>query len=121
MNRSLRRFKPLEYAVGTDGTIAITLLDSAGAELSVVGVTAEWQLFEAVPRRRRKPFRGAARLTKTSAAGEIILATGLATITIADTDLGGFSGQHWHVIRLTDSSGDITHLGQGTLFLRAAA
>lgn len=121
MGRSLRRFKSMEYAVGTDGTIAISLLDSAGANLSVVGATAEWKLFEAVPRRRRKPFKGTSKLTKTSAAGTITLATGLATVAIADTDLSGLSGEHWQVIRITDSSGNITHLGQGPLHLRAAA
>ncbi len=121
MNRTLRRFKPLEFAVGTDGDIAITLKDNAGVDLAVVGATAEWKLFEAVPRRRRKPFRGTAKLTKTSAAGEIVLATGLATVTIKDIDLGGFSGEHWQVLQLTDAVGNVSHLGQGALHLRAAA
>lgn len=119
MTWTLRRFKPLEYAVGTDGTIAISLKDSAGGQLSVVGVTAEWKLFEAVPRRRRKPFRGTSKLTKTSAAGGIVLATGLATVTIANTDLPNQSGGHWQVLQLTDSSGNISHLGGGPLHLRA--
>lgn len=121
MNRTLRRFKPLEYAVGTDGEIVIELLDNAGKDLGIVGATAEWKVFEAVPRRRRKPFKGTAKLTKTSVAGQIALVTGKATVTITDTDLAGFSGEHWHVIRLTDSSGNITHLGQGAIHLRAEA
>ena len=121
MGRNLRRFKSMEYAVGTDGTIVIELLDNAGDDLGVVGATAEWKLFEAVPRRRRKPYRGTSKLTLTSAAGTITLATGQATVAIANTDLTGFSGEHWQVIRITDSSGNITHLGQGAIHLRAAA
>lgn len=121
MNRSLRRFKPLEYAVGTDGTIVIALKDSDGDDLSVSGASAEWKLFEAVPRNRRKPFRGTSKLTKTSAAGGIALVTGQATVTISNTDLGGVSGEHWQVLRITDSSGNVTHLGQGPVHLRAAA
>lgn len=120
MARQLRRFEPLEYAVGTDGSLVIALKDSAGANLSVVGASASWKVYKAVPRRRRKPFTGNAIETKTSAAGEIALATGQATITITDGDFADKAGEFWHALQITDSSGNITHLGQGPLFLRAA-
>ena len=116
----IRRLEPLQHVVGTDGTISINLYDSAGAALSVTGKTAKWVVYQAVPRRKRKPFTGNALLTKTSAAGEITLASGLATVTIADTDLDLKSGAFWHEIKITDSGGSIAHLGQGELFLRAA-
>ena len=119
MSFDLRRFKEMEWAVGTDGTITITLKDSAGDSLGVVGATASWKVFKAYTRRRRKPFTGAVLLTKTDTDG-ITLATGLATIAIADTDLDGLSGRHWQVLQITDSAGSVTHLGQGELFLRAA-
>lgn len=121
MARQLRRFEPQEFAVGTDGELAISLDDASGTPLNVTGASAEWKLFKAVPRRRRKPFTGNAVLEKTSAAGGIALENGLATVSIADTDLDGKSGAHWHVIRITDSAGTVTHFGQGELFLRAAA
>lgn len=121
MGRSLRRFKPLEYAVGTDGTIVIALKDENGDPLGVVGASAEWKLFENVPRNRRKPYRGFAKLTKSTTAGTIALITGQATVTIGSGDFENISGPHWQVLRITDSSGNITNLGQGQVLLRAAA
>ena len=119
MSFDLRRFKEMEYAVGTDGSIAITIKDSAGDNLDVTGATASWKVFKAYTRRRRKPWIGAVLLTKTDTDG-ITLATGLATIAIADTELDGLSGRHWQVLQITDNSGNVTHLGGGELFLRAA-
>lgn len=121
MPRDLRRFAEMEYAVGTDGTIAIALYDSAGAALGVSGASATWKLFKGVRGRRRKPWTGGILASKTSAAGQIALATGSATVTIADTDLPGISGLHWHTLEVTDASGNISMLGEGYIFLRAAA
>ena len=119
MSRDLRRFREMEYAVGTDGTITIALKNSAGADLSVSGATATWNVYKAVPRRRRKPWTGQSVLSKTTTSG-IVLSTGSAAITIADTDLDGKSGRHVQILRVTDSSGNITHLGNGDLFLLSA-
>ena len=94
MSRDLRRFKEMEYAVGTDGTITIALKDSAGDDLSVVGVSAEWRVYKAVPRRRSRPWEAEARLIKTSVAGGIALSAGQAVVTIGNTDLEGRSGRH---------------------------
>ena len=69
MARSVRRYEPLEYVVGTDDTLNLGLFDDSNAALDVTGATATWKPFEAVPRRRRKPFKGTALLTKTSPAG----------------------------------------------------
>ena len=117
--KSYRRFAPLEHAVGTDTTLTISLLDSIADALSVVGASAEWNVFVAAPRRKRKPFKGKTILTKTSLAGDITLSEGSAVITIADTDLNRKSGAYWHVLTLTDSSGNVSHLGQGPLSLLA--
>ena len=119
MARSLRRFAPLELAVGHDSDLSISLYDSTGTALDVTGASASWDLRKGVPRRRRKPWKGNSVLSKTSVAGTITLATGLATVAIADTDLSGASGWHWHTLQITDSSGNVTHLGEGKLFLRA--
>ncbi len=119
MSRDLRRFREMEYAVGTDGTITIALFDSAGAALAVAGASAEWRVYRAVPRRRRRPWDAEARLIKTSVAGGIALSTGQAVITIANTDLGGRSGRHTQILQITDASSNITHLGMGELFLVA--
>ena len=120
MSRDLRRFHEMEYAVGTDGTITITLKDSSGANLGIVGASASWKVYKAVPRRRSRPWEGDSRLTKTSTGGEIVLTTGQAVITIGNTDLQGRSGRHMQILQITDSSGNITHLGMGELFLLAA-
>ena len=119
MARSLRRLEPVEHAVGTDQDLTVGLYDSAGDAVSVSGATATWKLYRAVPRRGRKPFEGAAVLTKTSAAGDIALASGLATITIADTDLANRSGAYWQVLEVTASGGGITQYGAGPVHLRA--
>lgn len=118
MTRSLRRFEPIEHAVGTDSSIAITLLDANGDPLGVAGASAKWKLYLAVPRRRRKPFTGSPRLEKSSPTG-ITLATGLATVTILNTDLDGKFREHWHVLQLTDAAGLVTHMGGGPIHLRA--
>lgn len=120
MSRDLRRFKEIEYAVGTDGTITIALKDSAGADLSVVGASASWRVYKAVPRRRRKPWEGQSVLAKTSAAGEIALTAGQAVVTIDNADLDGKSGRYMQILQITDNSGNVTHLGMGELFLLAA-
>ncbi len=121
MSRDLRRFKEMEYAVGTDGTITIALKDSAGANLGVVGATAQWDVYLAVPRRRKKPWTGNVVLQKTSAAGQIALTVGQAVVTIdSDSDFDGKSGRFMQILRITDSSGNVTHLGMGELFLVAA-
>ena len=119
MSRDLRRFKEMEYAVGTDGTISVTLKDSSGDPLGIVGASASWKVYLSVPRRRKKPWTGNAVLSKTSAAGEIALSTGLAVITITDADFDGNSGRYAQILQITDSAGSITHLGMGELFLVA--
>ena len=120
MSRGLRRFVEMEYAVGTDGTITITLKDSAGDPLGVVGASAHYWIYLAVPRRRKKPWTGNAELEKTSVAGEIALTTGQAVVTITNADLGGKSGRFYHMLRVTDSSAKVTLLGGGELFLQGA-
>ncbi len=121
MARDLRRFKEMEYAVGTDGTITIALKDSAGADLAIVGASAQWDVYLAVPRRRAKPFTGNVVLQKTSAAGQIALTLGQAVITISsDSDFDGKQGRFHQILRITDSSGNVTHLGMGELFLVGA-
>ena len=120
MARDLRRFEPLELAVGTDSTLNIELYESDADLLNVLGSTAEWKVYTAVPRRRRKPFTGSVLLTKTSAAGQITLTSGNAAIALDNTDFASKSGLYWHFLQITDSSGNITHLGQGELWLRAA-
>jgi hypothetical protein len=117
----IRRFEPMEYAVGTDGSIVIALKDAAGDALGVTGASATWVLYRAVPRRRRKPFTGNAVLTKTSADSEITLTAGQASVAIDATDLSGKSGIFWQVLKITDSADGVTVLGQGTVYLRAAA
>ena len=119
MSRDLRRFHEMEHAVGTDGTITIALKDSSGDALGIAGASASWKVYKAVPRRRAKPWTGNAVLTKTSAAGEIALTTGQAVITITDGDLDGKKGRYMQILQITDSSGNITHLGRGELFLLA--
>lgn len=118
MARSLRRFEPIEIQSGTDDTITITLNDGLTA-LGVVGASAAWQLYEGVPRRRFKPFNGLSKLAKTSAAGEITLTTGQAVVAIAPADLDGLVGEYWQVIQITDSSGNVTHQGQGRVIVQA--
>ena len=120
MSRDLRRFKEIEYAVGTDGTITIALKDSDGDDLNVTGSSAAWKVYKAVPRRRRKPWTGQSVASKTSTAGEIALTAGQAVVTITNTDLDGKSGRFMQILQITDSSGNVTHLGHGPLFLLAA-
>ncbi len=119
MSRDLRRFHEVEYAVGTDGTITIALKDSGGDNLNVTGSSASWKVYKAVPRRRRKPWTGQTVLSKTSTAGEIALTAGQAVITITNSDLDGKSGRYMQILQITDSSGNVTHLGHGPLFLLA--
>jgi hypothetical protein len=119
MSRDLRRFREMEYAVGTDGTITIALKDSAGADLSVVGASASWNVYKAVPRRRSKPWTGNTVLTKTSVAGDIALTAGQAVITIDAADFDGKSGRYMQILQITDNAGNVTHLGMGELFLLA--
>lgn len=121
MSRAIARFEPTEHVVGTDATLDIAIYNASGDAQSIIGVSATWKLFKAVPRRRRKPFSGTAVLTKTSAASEITLTSGNAAVAIADTDIDGKSGSYWHTLTLTNSDGDIVSHGQGPLFLRAAA
>lgn len=117
MPRQLHRFEPQEIAAGVDESLAITLCDENGDPLDVTGASALWKLYVAVPRNRRKPFKGDAVLEKTSPTG-ITLITGLATVTIGDTDLGDKSGLHWHTIQITDAAGAVSHLGQGEIMVR---
>ncbi len=119
MARDLRRFKEMEYAVGTDGTITIALKTAAGGDLAIVGATADWKSYLCVPRRRKKPWTGLVVLQKTTAAGEIALTAGQAVVTIKAADFDGKSGRYWQTLRITDSSGNVTHLGMGELFLVA--
>lgn len=122
MARDIARYESMEHVVGTDATLNIAIYTSAGAAQSVTGITeASWKLFKAVPRRRRKPFKGNAVLTKTKTGGGITLTAGNAAIAIADTDLGGKSGEYWHTLTLTNSAGDIVSYGQGPIYLRASA
>ncbi len=119
MSRDLRRFREMEYAVGTDGVITIALKDSGGADLSVVGASADWRVYKAVPRRRRKPWTADAVLTKTTTGGGVALSAGEAVITIANADLEGKSGRYMQILQITDNAGNVTHLGMGELFLVA--
>lgn len=116
----LFRLEPVDLVAGVDDTIVIALYDSNNDLLSVTGKTAEWKLYRGVARRGRKPFRGAAILTKTSAAGDIALSDGSATVTITDSDLASYAGQFWQAIEITTTSGGaIAHHGQGPVRLRA--
>jgi len=119
MTRALHRLEPTEHMVGTDRTIVISLYDTAGADLSVAGATASWTLYRARPRNRTRPTKGTAVLTKTSAASQITLATGSATVAVADTDLSQKSGDYWQTILITDSGGDVLNQGAGPVLLRA--
>ncbi len=121
MARDLRRFKEMEYAVGTDGTITIALKDSAGADLGIVGASADWKSYLAVPRRRARPWTGEIVLQKTSVGGGIALTAGQAAVTITKDDFDGKKGRHMQILQITDSSGNVTHLGMGELFLVGAA
>lgn len=121
MVRSLRRSQPQEIMVGVDSTVTIPLWGSDGAALSVTGKTGEFRLYQAIPRRGRKPWRGNPVLTLTSAAGQIALSSGSAAVTIADTDLSRKSGLHWFVLLLTTTAtGAIEHAAQGRIDLKAA-
>ena len=121
MVRSLTRAEPIEHQVGADRTHNIALYDDAGAALDVTGVTAQFKLYKAVPRRARKPWSGDVLLTKTSAAGQIALTAGQAAVTIADTDLDGKSGPHWYIVLITTTAtGAIAHRAEGEMFLRTA-
>lgn len=120
MTRALRRIEDMEHAVGTDGTLALPLYDGSGDELDVTGLTAEWRLFRAEPRRRHEPFTGGLLASKTSAAGQIALTEGLAAVTVLDTDFDSLKGRYWQMIRLTETaSGDIVEYASGFLHLRA--
>ncbi len=118
MTRSYRRFKPMEHVVGTDQAIVISLKDTSGGDLGVSGASAVYKVYRARPRRRRQPFVGNAVFEASTTIGNLALATGQATITIADSDLVNRSGHHWHELKVTDASGNISHLGQGEIFLR---
>lgn len=121
MSLSLRRSEPMEHMVGTDSILTIPLWGSDGAALSVTGKTGEFRLYDARPRRGRKPWTGNPVLTKTSAAGQITLSAGSAAVTIADTDLARKSGLHWFVLLLTTTaSGAIEQAAMGRIDLKAA-
>lgn len=121
MARRLRRSEPTELQVGADATLNIPLWDSAGAKLTVTGLTASFQLYKAVPGRGRKPFKGNVVLTKTSAAGTVALTEGNAAVTIADTDLANRAGAFWFILLLTTTAtGAIAHGAEGIVNIRAA-
>lgn len=123
MPQRTRRLPMDEIVVGNDQTITIPLWNSDGTALSVSGYTAEWNLYRAGRRNRRsrKPFRGTAVLTKTSAAGQITLSDGSAAIVVANSDLANKSGDFWQVLELTDGSSNIARHGEGPVLARAAA
>lgn len=119
MTRTLVRAEPIEHQVGADKTHNITLYDDDGTLLDVTGKTAAFKLYDGIPRRGRKPWKGNAVLTKTSAAGEITLTTGNAAVAILDTDLQRKSGAHWYVVLITTTaSGLVAHRAEGEIFLR---
>lgn len=119
MVRSLTRAEPFELQVGADITRNIALYDAAGDPLVVTGKTAEFRLYEAVARRARKPWTGNAVLTKTSAAGEIVLTAGNAAVTILDTDLARLAGDYWYIVLITTTAdGSVAHGAEGEAFLR---
>lgn len=119
MERSYLRLDPIELVSGVDSTITIPLYTGAYQSLDPTGYTASWTLRRGVTRNARKPFSGSAVLTKTEISG-VTLATGTATIAIADTDLASNSGEFWQSLVLTDGSGNKIHAGQGRVLLRAA-
>ena len=125
MPRQLRRFEQTEIAAGTDAPLSIELLNAAGGQLDVTDATAEWRCYTAVPRNRRRPWKGRAILTKQSSNGGITLSTGLAVVNLTNQDLSEIgqdglqkSGNLFHIIQVTDVSGNVTQMGQGELFVR---
>ena len=119
MVRSLTRAEPVELQGGADKTLNIALYDAAGDPLVVTGKTAEFKMYDAVARRARKPWTGNPVLEKTSAAGEIVLSSGNAAVSIQDTDLDGKSGDFWYIVLVTTTAdGSVAHGAEGEVFLR---
>ena len=121
MRRHLRRLEPTDHAVGTDRDIAVTLRDTAGALLSVVGATATCRFHRSRQKNLSRPMFGSTVLTLTSAAGDIALTLGQAVISIKDTHFVGKSGDHWYDLQITESGGDVLHQGEGEIRLRRAS
>ena len=121
MARYLRRLTPTDHAVGTDRDLTVSLRDTDGSLLSVVGATATARFFRGRQKNLSRPMRGSTVLTLTSAAAEITLSTGQALIHLADNHFTNKSGDHWYDLQITDSGGDILPQGEGEIRLRRAS
>lgn len=98
--------KSEQWFTGEDRTIDYLVDDSAGADLDVSGYALTWEL-------KRSLDAATALITKTKAAGQIVVADGTgtndkATVTITDTDTEGMKpGRYFHVLRRTDLGNEI--------------
>lgn len=101
------------WFLGEDKTLQFTVVDSVGAAQNITGWALEWVL--------RRGEGLTALLTKTTGAGITLTtpASGICTVTIADTDTDDFEpGGYWHTLRRTDA-GTETVLAFGNVVLNA--
>lgn len=102
-----------EVFSGNDKVLRCTLVDDAGAPVSLAGILgAEWAL--------AKTATGTAKITKTLGAGIAVFNEdgGVLDVTVTDDDLEPLAGEYYHELRVTDSSGKKTTVlyGDVTIF-----
>lgn len=95
--------------------VQVTITDQdTGAAVDVSSAAITWVL--------SKSIGGTAALTKTKAAGEIVVSgasSNIATVTVDAGDTDGLTGGYWSEMQVTDGSGNIYTVHQERINIKA--
>ena len=94
-----------EITAGDTVPVIVTISDDSGAAVNLTGASARWAAAPGTPRRFGSPV-----ITKDPGAGIAITnaAAGELTVTLEPADTEALSGDYFHELQVTDSSGSIT-------------
>lgn len=106
-----------ELTQGVDKDLVFVVKDSSGVVVDLTSSTIFWKLME-------DDVNGDVKISKGSdSIGGVVLTTplsGVFTVTIADTETVSLSGTYYHEAKVIDSSGNISLVSSGWVFIKVA-
>jgi len=106
-----------ELTQGVDKDLVFTVSDNAGDAVDITGATIFWKLYA-------DDVNGDTKVSKGSdSIGGVVITTalsGIFTVTLADTDTVLLSGTFFHEAKVVDSSGNISLVSRGWVFIKVA-
>lgn len=103
---------------GEDVSIPITITDNDGAVVDITGASARF-----IVKRRPSsatPVLDSAASPATATAAVTTPASGLVTVSLADSDTGSLVGTYWWELKLTDASNNETVAAYGYIDFRVS-